>query len=84
MAKTTPPAKPLTKGELLTNIATATELTKNQVVAVLEALAAEIEKSLSNKGAGCDYVPGLLKIEKKKVRPARPRKACPTRSSPAS
>jgi hypothetical protein len=36
--------------------------------AVLEALAAEIKKSLSNKGA--ITIPGLVKIEKKKV-PAR-------------
>lgn len=65
------PKKPLTKGELMTSIAAATELSKKQVVAVLEALATEIQKSLSNKGAGVITIPGLVKIEKKKV-PARP------------
>ena len=65
-----PPTKPLTKTELLANIAAATELPKAQVAAVLEALAAEIQKSLGNKGAGAITIPGLLKIEKKKV-PAR-------------
>ena len=71
MAKAAPaPTKPLTKTELLANIATATELSKNQVAAVLDALGAEIEKSLGSKGAGAITVPGLLKIEKKKV-PAR-------------
>ena len=59
--------KPLTKTELMANIATATELSKKQVAAVLEALAAEIQKSLSNKGAGAITIPGLVKIEKKKV-----------------
>ncbi len=44
---------------------------KKQVAAVLEALAAEIKKSLGNKGAGVIVIPGLVKIEKKKV-PARP------------
>lgn len=71
MAKAAAAKKPLTKTELLTNIATATDLPKKQVTAVLEALAAEIKKSLSSKGAGAITVPGLLKIEKKKV-PARP------------
>jgi nucleoid DNA-binding protein len=65
------PKKPLTKTELLANIAAATEVSKKDVAAVLEALAAEIQKSLSNKGPGAITVPGLLKIEKKKV-PARP------------
>ena len=64
------PKKPLTKTELLTNIATSTEVPKKQVVAVLEALVAEIQKSLGNKGAGAITIPGLVKIEKKKV-PAR-------------
>ena len=72
MAKAAPaaPKKPLTKTELLTNIATATELPKKQVAAILDALAAEIKASLSNKGAGVIAIPGLVKIEKKKV-PAR-------------
>ena len=71
MAKAAPAAKkPLTKTELLANIAAATDVPKKQVAAVLEALAAEIKTSLSNKGAGVIAIPGLVKIEKKKV-PAR-------------
>ena len=70
MAKAAVAKKPLTKTELLANIAEATELPKKDVAAVLEALSAEIEKSLSNKGAGAITIPGLVKIEKKKV-PAR-------------
>ncbi len=71
MAKTAKPTKPLTKTELLANIAAATELTKKQVAAVLEALGAEIQKSLGSKGAGAITLPGLVKIEKKQM-PARP------------
>ncbi len=69
MAKATKKAP--TKTEVLQNIANATDLTKKQVAAVLDALTNEIKKGLSSKGAGVFTLPGLLKIEKKKV-PARP------------
>jgi len=53
MVKAAPAAKkPLTKTELMANIAAATDVPKKQVAAVLEALAAEIKKSLGSKGAG--------------------------------
>jgi len=48
-----------------------TELKRKQVSGVLDALAVEIKKGL--KGAGVFQIPGLVKIEKKKV-PARPAK----------
>ena len=64
------PKKPLTKTELMEKIAAATDVSKKEVAAVLEALTAEIKKSLGNKGAGVITIPGLMKIEKKKV-PAR-------------
>ena len=68
MAKAAAAAKkPLTKTELMANIAEATQLSKKEVGTVLEALAAEIQKSLSNKGPGAITIPGLVKIEKKKV-----------------
>lgn len=70
MAKTATPKKPPTKSELLANIAAAADVSKKQVSAMLEALAAEIKKSLGSKGAGVIALPGLVKIEKKKV-PAR-------------
>lgn len=59
------------KTEILTNIANATQLTKKQVAAVLEALTEEIRKNLGPKGNGVFALPGLVKIEKKKI-PARP------------
>ncbi len=71
MAKAAPAKKPLSKSELMANIAAETELSKKQVAAVLEALASEIKKSLGNKGSGVIAIPGLVKIEKKRV-PARP------------
>ncbi len=70
MAKAAAAKKPLTKTELLTNIAAAADVPKKEVAAVLDALADEIKKSLSGKGAGVIAIPGLVKIEKKKV-PAR-------------
>jgi len=65
--------KPPTKTEILMNIATATGLTKKEVTAVMDALSDEIKKSLGSRGAGAFAIPGLMKIEKKKV-PARPAK----------
>lgn len=59
------------KTEILSNIATATDLPKKKVAEVLEALTAEIKKSLSARGPGIFALHGLVKIEKKKV-PARP------------
>lgn len=51
MAKAAAAKKPLTKTQLLDNIAVATDVPKKQVAAVLEALAAEIKKSLSTNWA---------------------------------
>src|SRR5690242_13177927 len=83
MAKAASAAKKApSKSEVTNNIAEATSLSKKQVAAVLDALASEIKKSLSNKGPGVFAVPGLVKIEKKKV-PARPaRKGVPNPFKP--
>ena len=67
MAKTAKKAP--TKTEILQNIATATDLTKKQVTAVLEALTEEVRKSLSSRGCGSFALLGLVKLEKKKVPP---------------
>ncbi len=71
MAKKAAPKKPPTKTEILTNIAGATGLTKKQVAEVFDALGAEIKKNLASRGPGAIAIPGLVKIEKKKV-PSRP------------
>jgi nucleoid DNA-binding protein len=60
-----------TKTEILQNIADATDLTKKQVAAVLDAVTEEVRKNLGSRGGGVFTFPSLLKIERKKV-PARP------------
>jgi nucleoid DNA-binding protein len=67
------PKKALTKSELMANIADTTQLSKKQVAEVLDALSAEIKKSIGAKGAGSITIPGLLKIVRQKVdaKPAR-------------
>lgn len=50
------------KSEILNNIAQTSNLSKKDVSAVLDALSAEIQKSLGKKGAGQFTVPGLCKI----------------------
>ena len=70
MAKATAKKAP-TKTEILNNIAAATDLPKKDVSAVLDALGEEIRKALASRGPGVFAIPGLVKIEKKKV-PAKP------------
>jgi nucleoid DNA-binding protein len=82
MAKAAAAKKAPTKTELLNSLAEATDLSKKEVAAVLEALAAEIKKNLGSRGPGMFTVPGLVKIQKKKV-PARPaRKGVPNPFKP--
>ena len=70
MAKAAARKKNLTKTNLLASIATATDIPKKQVAALLVGLAAQIKQSLSTNGA--TTILGLVKIEKKTV------PACPT------
>ncbi|MFG0286802.1 MULTISPECIES: HU family DNA-binding protein [Rhodopirellula] len=67
------PPKAPTKTQILANIAEETELSKKDVAAVLDALAAEIEKSLKKGGPGQFAIPGLCKIVLKDV-PAKPKR----------
>ena len=76
MAKTTA-KKPLTKSQLLAGIADDCDLTRKQVTAVFEALSCNIKKSLGRSGAGAFTLPGLVKIEKKKVPARKARKGVP-------
>jgi nucleoid DNA-binding protein len=65
------PSKAPSKTEIISNIADAAELNKKDVAKVIEALAAEIKKAMSPRGPGLFAIPGLVKIERKKV-PAKP------------
>lgn len=55
-------SKAASKTEILTNIATATELSRKQVASVLDALAGQIKAAVGKKGPGIFAVPGLMKI----------------------
>ena len=54
--------KAATKSEILTNIATATELSRKQVASVFEALTQQIKAAVGKKGPGVFAMPGLMKI----------------------
>jgi nucleoid DNA-binding protein len=72
MGKTSssPKGKAPTKGQIYQAIMEKTGLSRAQVASTFDALSEEVQKSL-NKGSGVFALPGLVKIEKKKV-PARP------------
>lgn len=64
-------SKPMTKTEIMRSISETTGLQKKDVVAVMEALTHEIQKALKGSGIGVFSIPGLVKVERRKV-PARP------------
>lgn len=72
MAKTAA-KKPLSKSQVIANLAETSGLSKKEVGAVMDALVAEIKKNLSTRGPGVFTIPGLVKIDKKK-KPAQPAK----------
>ena len=83
MAKATEKkAKALTKTQIVAEIAEKTELSKKDVSAVLDAMADVIKKSLGNKGPGSFVLPGLVKIEKKRVEKTPARKNVPNPFKP--
>lgn len=55
-------AEPLTKTQLLTEIAENTELSKKEVQAVLDELADIIERHVKKRAAGQFTLPGLMKV----------------------
>ena len=80
--KNTAPKKPLTKSALLDAISDETDLNRREVAAVLDALSTQISKSLGRRGAGAFVLPGLIKIEKKKVPARKARKGVPNPFKP--
>jgi nucleoid DNA-binding protein len=77
MAKAIAPKKSMTKSEILNAISDQTELPRKQVSAVLDALNTQISKSLGRRGPGVFTLPGLIKIEKKKIPARKARKNVP-------
>jgi nucleoid DNA-binding protein len=77
MAKAITPKKSMTKSEILNAISNETELSRKEVSAVLESLNGQISKSLGRRGPGVFTIPGLIKIEKKKIPARKARKNVP-------
>ena len=65
MAKKTAaaPKKALTKSQVLTELAESSELSKKEVTAVFDNLAALIAKNLKKSGPGVFTIPGLCKVK---------------------
>jgi len=60
--------KPLTKTQIVAELAETTELSKKDVASVVDALADLIKKNLGKKGAGSFTLPGVLKVYKQHVK----------------
>ena len=81
-AKKTAAKKSMTKTELLNAMSDDTELTRMEVKSVLESLSSQISRSLGRRGAGSFTLPGLIKIEKKRVPARKARKGVPNPFKP--
>jgi len=60
--------KPLTKTQIIAEIAETTGLSKKDVSAVIDNLSEMIKASLGKKGAGSFTLPGILKVSKQRVK----------------
>lgn len=74
--------KPLTKTQIVAELAEATKLSKKDVSSVIDELGELIKKSLGSKGAGSFTLPGLVKIGKKRVEAKPARKNVPDPFNP--
>lgn len=74
--------KPLSKSQLIGAIAEATELARKDVNHVLQCLSEKVEWSLGRRGPGVFTLPGLVKIEKKKVPARKARRGVPNPFKP--
>ncbi|MCL2624100.1 MAG: HU family DNA-binding protein [Planctomycetaceae bacterium] len=80
--KTEKKAKAFTKTQIVADIAEKTSLSKKDVNAVIDALSEEVKKSLGSKGPGSFVLPGLIKIEKKRVKATPAKKNVPNPFKP--
>ena len=74
--------KPLSKSQLVGAIADKTDLARKDVNNVLICLSDQIERSLGRRGPGVFTLPGLVKIEKKKVPARKARRGVPNPFKP--
>ena len=82
VAKAVAKKKSMTKSDLLNAIATDCDLTRRQVGDVLDSLSQQISRSLGRRGVGMFTLPGLVKIEKKRVPARKARKGVPNPFKP--
>ena len=66
--------KPMTKTEIINEVAQNAELTKKQVISVFDELAIVIERHIKKRSPGKFVFPGLMKIEVKKKPATKARK----------
>jgi nucleoid DNA-binding protein len=66
-------ARPMSKSQMIAELAEKTELSKKQVTSVLDSLEELISQALSKKGTGVIVIPGMLKILRKDIK-AQPAK----------
>ena len=57
-------------------------MTRKEVTTVMDSLSLQIEKSLGRRGPGMFTLPGLIKIEKRKVPARKARKGVPNPFKP--
>jgi nucleoid DNA-binding protein len=74
--------RPLSKSQLVGAIADKTDLARKDVNNVLVCLSDQIERSLGRRGPGVFTLPGLVKIEKKKVPARKARRGVPNPFKP--
>ena len=74
--------KPLSKTQLIGAISEQTEMTRKEVTTVLDSLNLQIEKSLGRRGPGMFTLPGLIKIEKRRVPARKARRGVPNPFKP--
>ena len=82
MSGATKSTRPPTKTEILKNIASEAGVTKKEAAAMFDALNGQIKESLGRKGPGAFTIPGLLKIEKKRVPARKAKKGVPNPFKP--
>ena len=69
--KATVADRPMTKTQLFAAISDTTGLKKTEIASVFDSLNQQIAKSIGRRGVGAISLPGLVKIDKRKI-PARP------------
>ncbi len=94
MAKAKRLSAPMTKSQMLSDIAESTELSRRQVASVFGALESVIERHVSKGAVGFCTIPGLMKIktvkkpaqkaQKNVPNPFRPGELMDVRPKPAS